>query len=135
MGCTALARHEGYYGRQIPARAVSPHSNSMWIATDISGMLGHPRGRGIGVLWSGRKFVFRRKPVSDRNDDASAAVCHGTERGIVRVETAGDETSAMEENEDGQAARWTGRVDTHSDIPTRAGNLPIFNAENALGRA
>ena len=132
---TAIARHQRDGGGEIAARAVSRDRDARAVDADFAAVFGNPTRCGVAILGGGGVGVLGRQPVVDRHHDGVRAVCQRAAEVVVGLEVADHPAAAVEEDH-GRRRRWraVGAIDAHRDGAGRAGNRPVLDLRDGLGR-
>ena len=129
--------HLAYDGGERGARGVSAQHDPIGVDAELARVSSHPRHRRVAVREGGRKKMLGSQAVVDGNQPTAAGVGEGAADRVVRIETAGDEPTAVEVDERGQrgARRAAGRVHAHRQRGLRRGQGTILHALHFLPQA
>jgi len=116
-GRVPLLGHQADHRRHVAADAVAGHRQAIAVDVDFLAVLGHPAGRGVGLVDRGRVVRFGRWRVVDiHRHGAGADHQVADQAGVGRV-VAEHPAAAVEEHEHRQLTRHAGRSnDGQADI-------------------
>src|SRR5213082_1491453 len=116
---------------------VAAPPRELGIDAELARVGSHPGQRRVAVREGRRKRMLGGQAVVDGNQPTGAGVGEGAADRVVRIETAGDEPTAVEVDERGQrlARRARGRVHPHRQRGLRRGQGAILHARHFLAQA
>ena len=84
--------------REIASRAITTNRDTCGVAGNACRVLRNPHRCCISVLNCRRKFVFRSKPIINRNDDTLSRICQRTTHAVIAIECTNRPATAMKKD-------------------------------------
>src|SRR6202050_2383509 len=100
--------------------AFSANGDALAIHSELVRIFIEPAQRGVIIFERAREMSFRREAIVDRNDQASAILCHCLQKRIELSGEAGDVSAAMNVQKCRTPFRARSRIDNHQAQVRRA---------------
>jgi hypothetical protein len=128
-GALAVAGGDRDRRGEVPAGAVPAGGDALGVASQLGGVLGHPRGRREAVVEGSGVGVLEREPVVDRDDDGAGPVGDPADRVVADVDVADHPAAAVEVHDDRLRPVARGGVDASGDVPGGSGDRPVLGGD------